>query len=47
MPRLVDVEYKDMRKPQKAREMKRSRRFVKIKWKKEPEIYEKKIAEER
>src|SRR5450759_4955841 len=38
MPRLVDVEYKDMGKPQKVREMKRSRRFVKIEWEKEPEI---------
>jgi hypothetical protein len=46
MPRLVDVEYKDMGKPQKAGEMKRSRRFVEIEWEKEPEVYEKNIAEE-
>jgi hypothetical protein len=38
MSRLVDVEYKEMGKPQKAGEMKRSRRFVKIEWEEKPEI---------
>jgi hypothetical protein len=38
MSRLVNVEYEDMGEPQKAREVKRSRGFIKIKWEKGPKI---------
>jgi hypothetical protein len=38
MPCLVNVEYKDMGKPQKAGEMKCSGWFVEIEWEKKPEV---------
>ncbi len=38
MPRLMDVEYKEVNKPQKAGKMKRPRRLVKIEWKEEPKV---------
>ena len=43
----MNVQNEEMSQPEKPGEVKRSSRFVKIKWKQEPQIYEKSIAEER